>query len=85
MKIKIEGWNIVVVDNGFVFVGQVTGTKVLLVDKAKQLRKWGTTAGLGQLRSGPTKDTLADPVDVLLIPAARVVFAIPVDGTKWGG
>tara|TARA_R110000868_G_scaffold58435_5_gene180592 strand:+ start:2285 stop:2563 length:279 start_codon:yes stop_codon:yes gene_type:complete len=85
-KHSVEGWNILVVDNGFVFVGDVVSDgKTLVVLKAKQLRVWGTTAGLGQITEGPTAATKADPCDTVIIPAARLVFALPANGAKWGG
>lgn len=80
----VTGWHILVIDNGFVFVGDVlTQNGMLLVQHAKQLRKWGTTAGLGEITGGPTKQTAADPVGVLLIPYARLVFALPASEKGW--
>lgn len=81
----LNGWQIIVVDNGFAFVGDITaGDHMLLVQHAKNLRRWGTTAGLGQLVSGPTKDTVADPVGEMIIPVGRVVFTIPLaKAHKW--
>lgn len=83
MKI-INGWHILALDNGFVFVGDVTLVgSTLLVQHTKQLRKWGTTAGLGQITKGPTKETAADPVGVLIVPKARLIFALPASATGW--
>lgn len=72
---------IVVVDNGFVFVGEThRKDNDLWITNAKNVRKWGTTKGLGQLRSGPTKDTALDDYGDVIIPWIRVVFMMPV---KW--
>jgi hypothetical protein len=54
---------IVVADKGFVFVGNVEehpdGTVTLT--NAQNIRRWGTTRGLGELVNGPTKATVSDP------------------------
>ena len=85
MKSKITGWQICVVDNGFVFVGDcdATNRNTLVIQRCKQLRKWGTQRGLGQLIDGPTKETIIDPVEVIMVPYARIVFTIPVNQMAW--
>ena len=84
MKSEINGWHIIAIDNGFVFVGDITVTKdSILVQHTKQLRKWGTTQGLGQITGGPTKETAADPVGVLIVPKARLIFALPASEAGW--
>lgn len=85
MKKTISGWQIVVVDNGFVFVGDChpQNPRLLLIDGASQIRKWGTERGLGQLVKGPTPNTILDPVGALLVPFARVVFSIPASESHW--
>ena len=81
----IEGWQILVVDQSFVLVGCVSDQgDSLLVEKAKLIRKWGTTAGLGQLVNGPTKETVLDPTNgVVIVPRGRLVFSLAVSDTKW--
>lgn len=82
---KITGWQIVVVDNGFVFVGDCDphhGDQ-MMVQHVKQLRKWGTESGLGQLVDGPTRNTVMDAIPVIVVPKSRIVFAIPVNADKW--
>lgn len=72
--------SIVVLTNGWVFCGTyVPGTKVARIDDAACVRRWGTTAGLGQLAlEGPTKETELDPCGtVLLTQPAAVLFVIP--------
>lgn len=84
MKTKINGWHILVVDNGFVFCGNCDDRgDALLASNVKQLRKWGTTAGLGQLVNGPLKETVIDPIPAIIVPRARIVFTIPVNEAKW--
>lgn len=79
MKTELLGKQIVVVDNGFVHVGecQISGN-MLKIEGAKNIRVWGTTKGLGQLVAGPTKETVADDVGTILVPMGRVVFFIAV-------
>lgn len=46
---------------GWVLVGywEQDGDEVIL-RKAKNIRRWGTTQGLGELVNGPLKDTMLD-------------------------
>lgn len=60
---KVEGDQaIVVFPHGWVFVGTLVpqeGPGVHLVN-AKNIRRWGTTKGLGQLSQGPLTGTVCD-------------------------
>lgn len=79
MRNKDLGKQIVVVDNGFVHVGDCSLCDGLLsIDNCRNIRKYGTTQGLGQLISGPLKDTVADDCGTVLVPLARVVFFLRV-------
>ena len=54
---------IIVADRGWVFVGTITedhedGT--VTIANAKNIRRWGTTSGLGQLVNGPLAETKCD-------------------------
>jgi small nuclear ribonucleoprotein (snRNP)-like protein len=74
---------IVVLDNGFVFYGdlQVVDDTCTL-HNASNIRKYGTTRGLGQLAiEGPTKQTVLDKVTSLTFEKARVVFVM--ESCKW--
>lgn len=76
---KDLGKQIVVVDNGFVHVGDCHIQDGLLeIENCKNIRKYGTTTGLGELIGGPTKDTVADNAGTVLVPIARVVFFLRV-------
>ena len=74
--------SIVVLTNGWVFCGvyapAVGHTPASLTDAAC-VRRWGTTAGLGQLAlEGVTKDTIVDPCGtVVLSNPGAVLFVIP--------
>jgi hypothetical protein len=63
------GKNIVIANNGWVFIGLVTITKEWIeIDDCYVIRKWGTTKGLGQIAlSGPTKDTILDEAGIVRI------------------
>ena len=76
---KKLGIKIVVIDNGFVHVGDcVANDGMLRIDNCRNIRVWGTTAGLGQLIKGPLKETKADECGTVLVPFGRVLFLITV-------
>ena len=69
---------IVVLQAGWVFIGEyhaATKTAPAHLTEASCIRKWGTTAGLGELALlGPTKDTVLDPCGVLLLDNPQAVL-----------
>ena len=83
-KCTLQGIAIVVVDRGFVYIGQVEADEAWCVmTKAKNIRVWGTTKGLGELVNGPTKDTKLDTVGTLRIPMRAVISIIDVSVDAW--
>lgn len=87
MKIKsLDGtepsYRIVVLDNGFVFMGHFHPAKEgkpAYITQALNLRVWGTTKGLGEIAlGGPTGKTVMDDYGVVVLdnPEA-VLFTIP--------
>lgn len=71
------GQMIVVVDNGFVYHGEVTiDDDFCLISGAKNIRVWGTKKGLGELRNGPLKETVLDDCGEVLVPKGRVCHFI---------
>ena len=83
-KCILKGLAIVVLDRGFVYIGNVTlDTDWCLIEKAKNIRVWGTTKGLGELVSGPTSSTKLDQVGTVRAPMRAVISVIDVDGAKW--
>ena len=75
---------IVVLDRGFVYVGQITKDgDNLVISKARNIRYWGTTKGLGELRTGPTKTTKHDPVGTVRAPFRAVIHQIDCEGDGW--
>ncbi len=84
-KLCMDGFFIAVLDSGFVYVGEVTQYENgYLMREVKNIRRWGTTKGLGQLAlDGPTKDTVLDEVGSILVPLASVKHFIITDKGKW--
>jgi hypothetical protein len=77
--VKDLGKQIVVIDNGFVHVGDCSvADGMLCIENGQNIRVWGTTEGLGQLINGPTKGTSYDKVGTVLVPIGRVVFFLKV-------
>lgn len=75
------GPHIVVADRGFVYVGEiVVDDQYCRITKAKNIRRWGTTNGLGELRNGPTPNTVLDEVGELIVPVKAVIHYIPCKG-----
>ena len=76
---------IIVAHRGWVFVGQcedVDGDAV--VSNAKNIRRWGTTSGLGQLASdGPQSETVLDAAGIVRIPVTGVVCRFDCEVSKW--
>jgi hypothetical protein len=60
--VEIGEKRIIAADRGFVFVGncedQADGS--VIIRNAKNIRRWGTTKGLGEIASGPTTKTHHD-------------------------
>jgi hypothetical protein len=78
---KSFGLQIVVIDNGFVHVGSCTlDAGLLQIDNCRNVRRWGTTEGLGQLVNGPRKETIADACGLVLVPWSRVVMLMKIVG-----
>lgn len=76
---KNLGKQIVVIDNGFVHVGDCSINEGMLeIEGCKNIRIWGTNNGIGQLINGPTSKTVADNCGTVLIPISRVVFFLKV-------
>lgn len=71
--VKELGTNIAILDAGFVYVGQcVMAEGFLMISNARCIRRWGTSKGLGELRSGPTKETQLDAACELVAPLSKV-------------
>jgi len=76
---------IVVLQRGWVVVGQVTRTENEVgITDASVIRRWGTKAGLGELASnGPTPSTVLDPSPTIRVHPLAVVLSIDCVEEKW--
>ena len=91
MAKKSDGvYAIAVLDRGFVYVGLVDiymsdlGTEWIVIRDARNIRRWGTTRGLGQLAlEGPTSATTLDPVGVVRAPARSLVSILETEERLW--
>ena len=61
--VEIGDMRIIAADKGFVFVGKCEDQEdgSVIIRNAKNIRRWGTTKGLGELVNGPTSKTQHDP------------------------
>lgn len=76
---------IVVGQRGWIHIGYYSknGSTVIL-RSAQCVRRWGTTAGLGQLASdGPSSRTILDKVGTVEMHELAVVHSIICNGDKW--
>ena len=66
----LEGFAIVVLDRGFVYVGDVRmDDRFCVISGARNIRRWGTTRGLGELAlDGPLQHTVLDAVGTVRAP-----------------
>lgn len=84
-KTVLSGFGIVVADRGFVYVGHLEHDgEWCIITAAQNIRRWGTKRGLGELaKSGPTTDTVLDPVGTVRVPAHAVMHIIDSEATQW--
>jgi hypothetical protein len=76
---------IAVLDRGFVYVGLcAVADGMLTITKAQNVRRWGTSAGLGQLaQSGPTGSTKLDAAGTVRAPLSSVMHLIDCAPAAW--
>jgi len=76
---KIAGKYIVVVESGFVYIGECSYRgEFLKIENCLNVRAWGTTKGLGQLINGPTKETVTDPCGTVIVPKGKVILFLEI-------
>lgn len=79
-----HGLKIVVIDRGFVYIGKVTtDAEWCKITGCKNIRKWGSTKGLGELVNGPLGDTVLDACGDLNIPIHALISIMGVVEEKW--
>lgn len=71
---------ILVVNARWVFVGDVAdNVDEVTVTNAYNIRRWGTTKGLGQLAiHGPTSTTVLDECTTVVIPKSQILCRLHV-------
>lgn len=84
-KEVLSGFAIVVVDRGFVYVGDVEmSDDWCVITNTNNIRRWGTTNGLGELAlNGPSEDTKLDPITTVRVPMHSVIHVIDTEQVKW--
>lgn len=82
---NITGKQIVILDRGFVYVGDVTvDGDMLTIAAAKNVRRWGTTKGLGELAAkGPLKTTVLDDAGTVRAPLRAVIACVECEAGAW--
>jgi hypothetical protein len=83
---KETSMRIVVLTNGFVLACRDfdDSSDHLTLTTVRCVRVWGTTEGLGQLVSGPTKDTKLDAtIPIVSAPKSSLVFSFEVVASAW--
>ena len=80
-----HGLQHVILDRGFVYVGDVkTDSDWCVIANAKNVRRWGTTKGLGQLAlKGPLPNTQLDDTGTVRAPMGAVISLIACNQRKW--
>lgn len=83
-KYHPSGTMIVVLDRGFVYAGtvEVKGDWLNIHD-AKNIRRWGTTKGLGELVNGPLPSTEFDKYGEISVPLRAVIHTIKCKPQSW--
>jgi hypothetical protein len=86
-KQVLEGFAIVIADRGYVYVGNVAcDDRFTIVTDAKNIRRWGTTKGLGELAlEGPKSETVLDNVGTVRIPARAIISILDTESRLWSG
>lgn len=76
---------ILVLQRGWIVMGRVTRSPAdITIANACVIRRWGTTAGLGQLaREGKQTETILDPCGTVHVHPLAVVMEIECDPSRW--
>ena len=87
---KNELYCIIVLDKGFVHIGELhfyvseLGTEWIKIENCYNIRHYGTKEGLGQLAlKGPTSETILDLFGTVHAPAHSLIFFINTKEELW--
>lgn len=79
-----EEIRIVIAQRGWVFVGRCSrDDHGIVLRDAKNIRRWGTKKGLGELFSGPKKETVLDEAGTVRLHPLQIIATIDVDAKSW--
>lgn len=75
---------IIIAQRGWVFLGEVNQVQEnIVITNAYNVRRWGTTKGLGELASkGPTMNTVLDAMGTVTLHVLSIVAAIDITTDK---
>lgn len=79
-------YRIVVLQRGNIVVGEYgvdADNDEVVVTSASVIRRWGTTKGLGELRTGPTSETVLDYAGEVRAPRGAVIMTITCQSEGW--
>lgn len=81
----LTGYAVVVVDRGFVYVGQTeVDDQWCVIRNARNIRHWGTKNGLGELAlHGPQKETKLDECGTVRIPIHALIHLLDTEESIW--
>ena len=86
-SLEKHGLCIVVIDNGFVFIGECETTdKWVIINDARPIIRWGTSQGLSELANrGPLTNTNigATQITVNKTPFGKLINIIPCNKENW--
>lgn len=76
---------IAVLDRGWVYVGACAQEgETLVIRNARNIRRWGTTGGLGELAAkGPQPETKLDDYGTVRAPIRSVIHVIDCNQDAW--
>lgn len=79
------GKQIVVLDRGFIYVGDVSADEnFCVIANAHCVRRWGTSKGLGELAArGPLPNTVLDSAGTVRTPMRAVIHMLACEAAKW--
>ena len=80
-----NNWQIVIAERGWIYVGKChrDGDQIVIAN-AQNIRRWGTTSGLGQLaRHGPQPETQLDDYGTVRIHVLAVCGSVECDAAVW--
>ena len=75
---------IVIAQRGWVFVGRFEREEnEIVLRAAKNIRRWGTTRGLGELHAGPLAETVLDEAGTVRLHPLQIIATLDVDEPAW--